>query len=296
MVPAVRRPGQTDRRPDRRPDGRAVQSVSRPGRSQRRAVSTCRAFELAADVPVERVRRAASCCGGSMRRCRRRWRASPRCGRSPATSTRPSRCWATCGPSRPFALDKEPADGPRALRRGEVRAEPAAGPAAGRGGRVAGHGQLGRRARRTTRSRRSGTRTTTTSRTLKDRLAPPFDQGFSALVEDLAARGLLETTLVVVTGEFGRTPKIGQIAQNGMTEKTRPRPLAARLHRAAGRRRRARRPGLRRDQRHRRLRQGPARLAGRPVRHDPAPPGHRPYAPSTGTSFSRCDSSSAPAA
>ncbi len=55
---------------------------------------------------------------------------------------------------------------------------------------------------------------------LKDRLAPRFDLGFSALVEDLAARGLLETTLVVATGEFGRTPKIGQIVQNGMTEKT----------------------------------------------------------------------------
>ncbi len=55
---------------------------------------------------------------------------------------------------------------------------------------------------------------------LKNRLAPTFDLSFSALVEDLAARGLLETTLVVVTGEFGRTPKIGQIVQNGMTEKT----------------------------------------------------------------------------
>jgi hypothetical protein len=55
---------------------------------------------------------------------------------------------------------------------------------------------------------------------LRDRLAPRFDQGFSALIEDLAARGLLETTLVVATGEFGRTPKIGQIVQNGMTEKT----------------------------------------------------------------------------
>ncbi len=55
---------------------------------------------------------------------------------------------------------------------------------------------------------------------LKDRLAPRFDEGYAALVEDLHARGLLETTLVVVTGEFGRTPKIGQIVQNGMTEKT----------------------------------------------------------------------------
>jgi len=55
---------------------------------------------------------------------------------------------------------------------------------------------------------------------LKDRLAPRFDQSFSALLEDLSARGMLESTLVVVTGEFGRTPRIGQIVQNGMTEKT----------------------------------------------------------------------------
>ncbi len=55
---------------------------------------------------------------------------------------------------------------------------------------------------------------------LKNRLAPRFDLSFSALVDDLAARGLLETTLVVVTGEFGRTPRIGQIVQNGMTEKS----------------------------------------------------------------------------
>lgn len=35
-----------------------------------------------------------------------------------------------------------------------------------------------------------------------------FDQGFAALIADLAARGLLETTLVVVMSEFGRTPNI----------------------------------------------------------------------------------------
>lgn len=39
-------------------------------------------------------------------------------------------------------------------------------------------------------------------------LLPPFDQGFSALIDDLDHRGLLETTLVVVTGEFGRTPRV----------------------------------------------------------------------------------------
>jgi len=37
---------------------------------------------------------------------------------------------------------------------------------------------------------------------------PRFDEGLSALLEDLNNRGLLETTLVVVVGEFGRTPRI----------------------------------------------------------------------------------------
>lgn len=37
---------------------------------------------------------------------------------------------------------------------------------------------------------------------------PVFDQALSALLEDLDQRGLLETTLVIVVGEFGRTPKI----------------------------------------------------------------------------------------
>ena len=42
----------------------------------------------------------------------------------------------------------------------------------------------------------------------KQVLLPPLDQALSALIEDLEERGLLETTLVVVLGEFGRTPKI----------------------------------------------------------------------------------------
>jgi uncharacterized protein (DUF1501 family) len=41
----------------------------------------------------------------------------------------------------------------------------------------------------------------------KKKLAP-FDQAFSALVEDLHDRGLLDSTLVMTLGEFGRTPKI----------------------------------------------------------------------------------------
>ncbi len=43
---------------------------------------------------------------------------------------------------------------------------------------------------------------------LKNSLLPPCDMAFSALVEDLEARGLLDSTLVVMLGEFGRTPKI----------------------------------------------------------------------------------------
>jgi hypothetical protein len=42
---------------------------------------------------------------------------------------------------------------------------------------------------------------------VKSILCPQFDVGFSALIEDLEARGLLDETLVVATGEFGRTPK-----------------------------------------------------------------------------------------
>jgi uncharacterized protein (DUF1501 family) len=43
---------------------------------------------------------------------------------------------------------------------------------------------------------------------LKDVLLPRMDQGVAALLDDLSASGQLEETLVVVTGEFGRTPKI----------------------------------------------------------------------------------------
>jgi hypothetical protein len=43
---------------------------------------------------------------------------------------------------------------------------------------------------------------------LKNHLMPEMDLSYSALLEDLDARGLLDQTLVVLTGEFGRTPKI----------------------------------------------------------------------------------------
>ncbi len=46
---------------------------------------------------------------------------------------------------------------------------------------------------------------------LRDRLMPPLDQAVSTLLDDLSARGLLDETLVVMLGEFGRTPKISEL-------------------------------------------------------------------------------------
>jgi len=43
---------------------------------------------------------------------------------------------------------------------------------------------------------------------LKETILPPFDHGLSALLAGLELKGLLESTAVFVTGEFGRTPKI----------------------------------------------------------------------------------------
>lgn len=43
---------------------------------------------------------------------------------------------------------------------------------------------------------------------LKNGFLPPFDQAYSALIEDLDKRGLLDTTMVVAWGEHGRTPRI----------------------------------------------------------------------------------------
>lgn len=45
-----------------------------------------------------------------------------------------------------------------------------------------------------------------------DKKLPEFDQGFSALVNDLDQRGLLDDTLVLAMGEFGRTPKVNDKA------------------------------------------------------------------------------------
>jgi hypothetical protein len=46
---------------------------------------------------------------------------------------------------------------------------------------------------------------------VRDVLCPQFDRSFATLIDDLAARGLLDETLVVAMGEFGRSPKINAV-------------------------------------------------------------------------------------
>jgi hypothetical protein len=48
---------------------------------------------------------------------------------------------------------------------------------------------------------------------LKEKLFPPTDRAVSALLDDLQDRGLLDSTLIVMAGEFGRTPKISLLPQ-----------------------------------------------------------------------------------
>lgn len=50
---------------------------------------------------------------------------------------------------------------------------------------------------------------------LKDHLLPEFDRGFSALIEDLQQRGMLDETLLLVSSEMGRKPKIGDPRSGG---------------------------------------------------------------------------------
>ena len=54
---------------------------------------------------------------------------------------------------------------------------------------------------------------------LKRSILPMFDRGFSALLADLHDRGLLDETLVVAMGEFGRTPRVGQITSSAGADK-----------------------------------------------------------------------------
>ncbi len=50
---------------------------------------------------------------------------------------------------------------------------------------------------------------------LKQYLLPQFDRAFSAFLEDLAGRGLLDETLVLVTSEMGRKPQVGDRRSGG---------------------------------------------------------------------------------
>jgi hypothetical protein len=50
---------------------------------------------------------------------------------------------------------------------------------------------------------------------LKDRQLPPFDEGLAALFVGLEEKGLLDSTVVYITGEFGRTPKINTKTDEG---------------------------------------------------------------------------------
>src|SRR5260370_26878336 len=51
---------------------------------------------------------------------------------------------------------------------------------------------------------------------LRDRLLPEFDRPFAALLGDLSERGLLDETLVIVSSEMGRKPKIGDPRSGGL--------------------------------------------------------------------------------
>ncbi|QEG40530.1 DUF1501 domain-containing protein [Roseimaritima ulvae] len=53
-----------------------------------------------------------------------------------------------------------------------------------------------------------GSKPFTTIEGMKNIVAPMYDQGYAALIEDLADRGLLDDTMVCGLAEFGRTPKV----------------------------------------------------------------------------------------
>ena len=84
---------------------------------------------------------------------------------------------------------------------------------------------------------------------LKNFLLPPMDKAVAALLDDLDDRGMLDDTLVVMAGEFGRTPENHQTRQH---HTPRPRPLGRRPVRPLRRRRHRRRPRHRLHRRHRR--------------------------------------------
>ena len=95
---------------------------------------------------------------------------------------------------------------------------------------------------------------------VKSHLLPTFDQAYSALIQDLDERGLLAETLVVATGEMGRTPKAN--AQWGRDH------WSTLFLDGAGGRRRSRRTSTRQVRQRRRLCPRHAGLARGSRRHD----------------------------
>jgi uncharacterized protein (DUF1501 family) len=49
---------------------------------------------------------------------------------------------------------------------------------------------------------------------LRDRLLPPLDRALSAFLDDLSGTGLLDSTLIVMGSEFGRTPKLSLLSNS----------------------------------------------------------------------------------
>ena len=112
-------------------------------------------------------------------------------------------------------------------------------------------------------------------RLYNDNLLPEFDQSLSALITDLDERGLLDETLIVVMGEFGRTPKINAAKDGGRDHWSRAYSMQFDRRRHSGRRspRRDRSAGRRRrrfpGQAGRHRRHG-LRIARHPARPDSA--------------------------
>ena len=112
-----------------------------------------------------------------------------------------------------FDLSRRAGEGARGLRPHDLRPELPAGAAAGRGGRRSSSPSISPTAS-AGRARRAaaGTRTASTTRgcipIVEKYHLPITEQTLPTLLNDLDERGLLDDTLVVWMGEFGRTPKI----------------------------------------------------------------------------------------
>ena len=113
-------------------------------------------------------------------------------------------------PGRPGLQSRRRAGGAaRRLRPQPVRPGLPAGPPAGR---ARGAVRRGRAVAEPTGARRSAWDTHQQNFDSVQKLCGVLDPGWATLIEDLQARGLLDTTLIVWMGEFGRTPKINNNA------------------------------------------------------------------------------------